>query len=249
MPPVREFGTRRFRPPPPPSHQSQERRSLIPALAGASAAFAVVWLAIVGWDKLPAAGQWMPSLPALFGSSSNGLDFSGDRIGNARTAPVLKMCLTGDVLELAVDDDFDPATLLQMLQASNLQSRVRKLAGAPEKDAGLRLAQMWGQVADCVYRQDGHRLCDIDNRALAVEAGATFVRQADAIVSRPETAAAIGPGDIQALTAVKERVLDGLRSRVEAGVLIASDFSPFAPATIRKTLGDVQPVRNDCAKK
>lgn len=220
----------------------------MPAFAGAAAAFAVVWLAIVGWDKLPATGAWIPSLPSFAGSSGNGLDFSGDRIGDARTAPILKMCLTGEVLELAVDDDFDPATLLQMLQASNLQNRVKKLAGKPQKDAGLRLAQMWSHVADCVYRQDSYRLCDIDNRALAVEAGSTFVRQADAIISQPETAATIGTGDIQALTAVKDRVLDGLRSRVQAGVLIASDFSPFAPAAIRKTLGDIQPARNDCAK-
>jgi hypothetical protein len=247
MAPVHEFGRRQFKPSPrtaPP----QQRRSLMPALGGVIAAFAVGGFAIVAWNNFPAPGPLAPALRTLFASSGPQLDFSGDRIGRASTAPFLKVCLTSDVLDIPAETGITSATLLRILEAGATQARVKRAVGTPGKHVALKLAQTWGQVADCIYRQDSWHLCDIDNRALAVEAGNAFIRQADSIITQPEKAVAAQLGDIQALTATKDRVLETLRHRVRTGVLIAADFSPFAPATIRRTLDETETVGNACAK-
>jgi hypothetical protein len=240
MTPIREFSTRRIQ-------QPSQRRSLTPAVAGAVAAFAVGALDVLCWHYLPAPRQWT-LIPAI-DSSSTAPDFSGDRVGRATTAPFLKVCLTKDVLDIRHDVNIEPGTLLQILEASSSQSRLTKVLGAPKQHAVLELAQMWGQVADCIYRQNSWQLCDIDNRALAVDAGNAFLRQADRIISQPETTYAAEPGEIPALALTTDRVLDALRTRVRTGVLISSDFGPFVPSAIRHLLGETKSVQNDCAKK
>ncbi len=75
--------------------------------------------------------------------------------------------------------------MLLSLKASEAQGRVTRAPGTPREHAVIELAQMWGEVADCVYHQNTFRLCDIDNRALAVEAGSIFIRQTDKIAAQP----------------------------------------------------------------
>ena len=57
-------------------------------------------------------------------------------------------------------------------------SRVAAAAGIKQKAIDdVEFTAIWADVADCVYRQNGWVLCDPDNRALAVEAANTFMRQ------------------------------------------------------------------------
>jgi hypothetical protein len=58
---------------------------------------------------------------------------------------------------------------------------------APRGHRAVELAAKWGVVADCVYRSNSWGLCDVDNRAFAVQAANTFLGQADQIASKPET--------------------------------------------------------------
>jgi hypothetical protein len=276
MTPVREFGRRRLVPPLAtgdakaaptrqargPSAASELSKEFHRAggalnLRGASGAFAfskiataaLIIAAVIGtaWT-LSAPGGWN-SLRAMIGLSHNGLDFSGLRIGRSATAPVLKLCLTKDILNVDESIDITPDMMLTVLKES-VHGRVTKSPGSPKEHAVLELAQMWGQVADCVYHQNAFHLCDIDNRTLAVEAGSIFVRQADRIIAQPETTYAALPGEITALQATRDRVLDAMRSRVRSGVLIASDFrSSIAPPAVSAMLSDTDTVQNDCAKK
>ncbi|MGC1845532.1 MAG: hypothetical protein WA730_24555, partial [Pseudolabrys sp.] len=116
---------------------------------------------------------------------------------------------------------------------------------APHK-AGDR--SKWGAVADCVYRSNFSRLCDIDNRALAVQAASTFVVKADEIASTPDSYSATQP-EVESLAQVKSRVLDSLQYLIKSGVLIASDFTTFAPASVRQALAKADPDQNACAKQ
>ena len=180
------------------------------------------------------------------GGPGSGLDFSGDRVGRASTAPLLKVCIDMEPYLNGSENELEPADILTVLEGANLQSRgTRLLGGKTSNNSELSLALHWGGVADCTYLQDATRLCDIDNRALAVEAGSSLVRQADRILA----AATAAPGDLQSLRATRDRVLDALRRHVQGGVLIAADFSSFAPAAIRDVLKTTEPVRNDCARQ
>ena len=110
-----------------------------------------------------------------------------------------------------------------------------------------KLAAKWGAVADCVYRSNSSGLCDIDNRALAVQAANIFLVQADQIASKPENYSA-NQSEVESLTQVKSRVLDSMQDLVRNGVLIVSDFTQFAPASVRKTLSKSDPEKNACAR-
>jgi hypothetical protein len=236
-----EFGKIRARQIP----RHAERRSVLPAVAGVIAAVTVGGLAVLGWNYLRAPGQWS-FMPAL--GSSNGLSFSGNRNGRATTAPFLKICLPKELLGVRHETDINAGWLLQSLEASATQGRLTAVLGAPKEHAVLETALIWGQVADCIYRQNSWHLCDIDNRALAVDAGNTFLRQADHVIAEPAAYAA-QPGEIRALAMTKDRVLEALRSHVRTGVLIASDFAPFAPSAITHALHETKTVENGCAKK
>jgi len=111
----------------------------------------------------------------------------------------------------------------------------------------VELAAKWGAVADCVYRSNSSGLCDIDNRALAVQSANTFLSQADQIASKPENFSA-NQVEVESLTQMKSRVLDSMQDLVRNGVLIVSDFTQFTPASVRKTLAKSDPEKNACAK-
>jgi hypothetical protein len=235
----REFRTRHVR-------HVAERQSLLPTIAGAIAAFAVGALAVVSWNYFPAPAQW--NLSSRFHASA-GPSFSGDRIGRATTAPLLKICLTPAMLGIRHEVDLQPGVLLEILEAGTRQGRLTEVLGAPREHAVLETAAKWGEVADCVSHQNTWTLCDIDNRALAVDAINAFVRQADRVISQPGTTYAAQPGEIHALAANKERVLASLKSQAQNGVLIAADFGAFVPTSVRQVLNDNKPAENGCAKK
>jgi hypothetical protein len=85
-------------------------------------------------------------------------------------------------------------------------------------------------------------LCGIDNRALAVQAASTFVVKADEIASTPDSYSATQP-EVESLAQVKSRVLDSLQYLIKSGVLIASDFTTFAPASVRQALAKADPTK------
>jgi hypothetical protein len=224
-----------------------ERRSVLPTLVGAAAAFAVGALVILAWNNLPSPIQWSSLLPGLSDSKSRP-SFSGDRVGRATTAPLLKICLTKDLLGIDRGTEIDPGLLLQILEAGSTQGRVTRVLGAPREHAALELAVTWGSVTDCVYHQNTWNLCDIDNRALAIDSANTFVRQADEIIAA-SAAYTVKPGEISELSATKERVLQSLRERVHDGLLIAADFGFFPPAAVKQVLKETEPVQNGCSKR
>ena len=83
-------------------------------------------------------------------------------------------------------------------------------------------------------------LCDVDNRAFAVQVANTFLDQADQIASKPENFSA-KQTEVDSLTQVKSRVLDSTQYLVRNCVLIVSDFTPFPPASVRQTLAKFDP--------
>ena len=221
--------------------------SLLSTAAAAAGAFVISAYAVLNWDKIPGPSQLMCLLsgPA---EADNKLSFSGDRVGRSETAPLLKICVTKDVvLDVDPDREIDPAILFQFLVSARHADRLIAVLGAPRDHGVVELAAKWGAVADCVYRSNSWGLCDIDNRALAVQAANTFLVQADQIASKPENFSA-NQMVVESLTQTKSRVLDSMQYLVRTGVLIASDFAPFAPASVRQTLAKADPETNACAK-
>lgn len=236
------FG-RRFQTQPP--AQSSERWSFVSTGAAALCAFAIGGLAVFGWHYLPMPQPW-PSPLKLFASSS-GLSFPGERMGRAATAPFLKICINKELFGIRHEVDLLPGTLLEFLEGVS-QPRLAKF-GAPPEHAVLELAAKWGVVADCIYKQNTWHLCDIDNRALAVKTANAFLGQADRIISQPSVKFAAEPGEVRAISMVKDRVLDALRVRLRSGVLIAKDFEGGVPVAVARELSEIKPVQNECAKQ
>jgi hypothetical protein len=226
--------------------QPADRSALLQTMAGAAACFIISALAVLYWEKIPAPNQWMPMLTGS-AESSNTPSFSGDRVGRSETAPLLKTCVTKKVLAVDPGREIEPGILFQFLVAARAQGRVTAALGAPPQHSAVEVATKWGDVADCVYRADSRDLCDIDNRALAVQAANTFLVQADQIASNPASFAA-DLGEVGALSQVQSRVLESLKYLAVKGVLIASDFAPFAPTPVRRAFADIKPEQNACAK-
>ncbi|MGC2216134.1 MAG: hypothetical protein WA645_00505 [Pseudolabrys sp.] len=81
-----------------------------------------------------------------------------------------------------------------------------------------------------------------------MQAASTFVVKADEIASTPDSYSATQP-EVESLAQVKSRVLDSLQYLIKSGVLIASDFTTFAPASVRQALAKADPDQNACAKQ
>jgi hypothetical protein len=240
---VREF---RSQPPPLPQPRRREWRGLIATVAAALGAFAIGGLAVFGWNDLPAPGQWTSPLKLFV--SANTINFPGERMGRAATAPFLKISISNELFGIRHQADLAPGTLLQYLEAGDTGQTVSKF-GTPPEHAVLDHAAKWGEVADCIYKQNSWHLCDIDNRALAVKAGNAFLGQADRIISAPQAKFAAEPGEVRAISMVKDRVLDALRERLRSGVLIARDFEGGVPVAVARELVEIKPVQNECAKQ
>lgn len=236
---IREFRTRLVQ-------QRAERASLLPTIVIAVFAFMASAGAVLYWDHIAIPQQWAS---LLMGSpdASTEPSFGGVRLGRAETAPLLKICVTKDLLGIDADQEIEAGTILEILNAANTAGRVTAIFGGKPNSNAVGLAAKWGEVADCANRQSSWMLCDIDNRALAIQATNTFVRHADQILAQPANYAA-GNSDVQVLRSLRDRVLGAVRSRVKTGVLIAADFSPFAPTAVRQALSEIKPNENACAK-
>lgn len=223
--------------------QKPETRSwLIMIIVTMVVAFAGGVLLVLGWNVLQPSKFFPPSRPKPQAVATVSIAASSDRIGRAKTAPMLGRCIRARDPDLYSDA---PADLLYgALKSGSTQSRVRSAFGKPSKDQARNVTEWWAALADCVYQQDGNALCDPDNRALAVEAATSFIRHAKQPPSYPQD----DPPEID-LAAVKERVLASLRSRLRNGVLIAADFGFFAPQEISSVTSEIRPTRNACPQQ
>ena len=261
--------------------------SPVPIILAAMAAFAIGGVVAFGYLKMPTLGA-MATKPAQTSPGSapeqpkSEVSFAGVRLGRAETAPLLKSCVPMHKLGLASSFGdrgdrrvgLEPADIYPILQMASTASTISAIAGVkPQAAQETSVAGLWGEVADCVYRQNGWALCDPDNRALAVEAVNILVRQVNAATSSLKSEASAPPkkggpqtfGQVKAeldgrsapnpthqlaaARAVKDRVLSGLRNRANEGRLIASDFGFFAPAEVLQVFKDIKPTRNACAEK
>lgn len=243
--------------------------SWLPMIAGGIAAFAAGMLLVM-------AAGWLPSFnlanltgkkPATQTAAENSAPapkFEGERLGRASTAPLLKQCVPLAMFGIDPDMKIQSADIYQILKMGSQAVKFAKIAGIEQQgfdDGGF--ATMWGSVADCVYRQNGWALCDPDNRALAVEAIGTFFGQAGGAGKKGEAS----PGSFAqvqstlrgggggpdfspaAIRAAKDRVLAGLRNRLENGYLISSDFGFFAPTEVKDVVSSTKTIRNGCAQR
>jgi hypothetical protein len=242
--------------------QPAEKGSLLPMIAGTVAAFVAGILLVMGWGMLPSPTANIA--PAERGGTERKATVpsaSGARTGRAEAAALLRTCLPRETLGLAGDNRMEPADIYRLLQAGSHVARVAAVANIQQNAADpLGFASMWGEVADCVFRQNGWMLCNPDNRALAVEAVNTFVRQvgiAETAKTDSEfhkTLAAIQGNTerrrayaMNAARATKDRVLAALRTLVQEGRLVAGDFGFFVPADVKNVLRSVKTERDSCA--
>ena len=194
---------------------------------------------------MPDSRTW-PSLLNIFDGSDR--QTYRERVGRAATAPILKICLSPSMFNIHDRDDVDPGILLSFLEGEP-RDRVSMIPNMPREHGVIEAAQQWGEVADCVYSQNSYKFCDIDNRALAVEVAKSFIGLADWIIAQPQSKFAAEPGEVPALAAVRDRVLDALRARLRIGMLIAGDFNGSAPIAIAKVLVETKTVQNECSKQ
>lgn len=236
----RNFNSRGTRQPPPPAEGGRMRLLVVGVIIGA---VATVTYGAIAFVRSPV----MPLLMAERALAHNKIDFFGPRIGRSSTAPALPLCVTKSLMGIDDSIEVTPDILLTALKGDP-RNRVTREPGTPRQHAVIELAQMWGEIADCVYNQNAFRLCDIDNRAFAVEAGSIFIRQADDIAAQPPDTYAAQAGEIPALQSIRDRVMAAMQTRVQSGVLIAADFpSSFAPTAVRKMLTETETLRNECA--
>lgn len=249
------------------AQQAQKQASgsgLLPLAVTAVVAFAISAAVVFGWTMLPPLTANAPS-GATSKAEPGPRSWGAARVGQAETASLLRACMPFHLFGLEASERAQPADLYRLLHAGSHAARIGAVIGVQQEAAEIGLAVLWREVADCVYRQNGRMLCDPNNRALAIEAVNTFVRQADiALADAKAPPRTDGPAqamaklqdkrasnrldyELQSLRSTKDRVLATLRSKVQDGRLIAADFGYLAPAAVRQTLRDAKTVRNACA--
>lgn len=243
--------------------EAQKSASALPIILAAAIAFGIGLLGVSGIVRAPtllqAKTQLMPVAPRDTASAGVTINTSLQRIGRAETAPLLKLCVPFSRLGFDHVDKVPPGDLYRILQTASGFSRVASVAGIKQNAVDeARFAAVWGDVADCIYRQNGWMLCDPDNRALAIEAATTLIRQLSAAtkadkqadprekksfsMSAQERAYALRNAD-----AIKARVLASLRTHASEGRLIAADFGLFAPSAITQAVKETKVARDACA--
>jgi hypothetical protein len=256
-------------------HEMRERQAFeqptstspLPVILGAVIAFGIGLLGVSGIIKMPALNPGPKTMAvSVPPSASDGkapvvIESSSSRTGRAETAPLIKACIPLERLGIPRDQKIESGDIYRLLWAASSMSRVAAAAGIKQKAVDdVEFTAIWTDVADCVYRQNGWVLCDPDNRALAVEAANTFLRQLSAAAKAdkpdpkdPRTMVR-GAGTnrdyiLQNAQSAKGRILDGLRRQVSEGRLISSDFGMFAPAEVLQIVRETKPLRDSCAKR
>jgi hypothetical protein len=243
-------------------------------IAGTIAAFAAGIVLVMSWSSLPSlstrgvsassqqANATMPAKPIEISIPTGG------RIGTASRSKLLRTCAPASMMGFAGGPDNSPMDekyIYQLLQAANSAMTIAAMAGQGNAMGGgaKAFASIWGEVADCVFRQNGWNLCDPDNRALAVESVSAFVKQSALAAAAPEknsefnkVAATLQGAQRQRMEqamyqvrATRERVLSTLKIRAQEGRFIASDFGFFAPSEVSQILRDAKPTSDGCASK
>jgi hypothetical protein len=254
--------------------EAPKKSSKAGLIVGVLAAFGIGILLVVGWGAIPqlsikgltaggtqkfiavpAEGSSAPSAAAPAKEVS--IKTSG-RIGTASESNLLKTCLPGNM----GIPGMDKKGIYNLLQTTSQMMTLGAFTGQDTAIGAKGFSLMWGSVADCVFRQNGYQLCDPDNRALAVEAISTFIRQTQ-MAAAPEKdseftrviATVQGPRR-QALEhamyrvrATRERVLDTLKVRAQEGRFIAADFGFFTPGEIMAAVRAGKPTVDACANK
>jgi len=250
--------------------EAHKRKSPLPIILGAVIAFGIGLLGVSGVVRaptlLPAKTQMVPVVQRDATPASVTIDTASRKAGRAETAPLLKTCMPMQKLGIGSDQPVEAGDLYRILQTGSAFSRIASAAGIKQNavdDAGF--ATLWADVADCIYRQNGWMICDPDNRALAVEAATTLVRQASTAAKSAKTpdtsdfakTMATIQGKhapnrdylVQSANAAKARVLTGLRGYVADGRLTAADFGIFAPSEITQVVRETKVTRDACATR
>jgi len=255
-------------------HELRERRAFeppkssspLPVILGAVIAFGIGLLGVSGVIKMPLFNQGPKTMAIGVPASATdskapvAIEPGSHRTGRAEAAPLIKACIPLERIGIPRDKNIESGDIYRLLWAASSMSRVAAAAGIKQKAIDdVEFTAVWADVADCVYRQNGWVLCDPDNRALAVEAANTFMRQLATAnkADKPDPKdprAAIKAGAnrdyiLQNAQSAKGRVLDGLRHQVSEGRLISSDFGMFAPAEVLQVVRDTKPMRDGCAKR
>jgi hypothetical protein len=242
--------------------ESRKSASSLPIILAAVIAFGIGLLGVSGIVRAPTlfqAGAQKPAAPHDAASAGVRIDTSSYRVGRAETAPLLKLCVPFSRLGYEQVDKIPPGDLYRILQTASGFSRIASVAGIKQNAVDeVQFAAVWGDVADCIYRQNGWMLCDPDNRALAIEAATTLIRQvaaatkADKQADRQEKKSFSMSAQERAYAlrnaeAIKARVLASLRTHASEGRLIAEDFGMFAPSAITQVVKDTKATRDACA--
>jgi hypothetical protein len=234
--------------------EQPKKRGSVGFIAGTIAAFAggILLVMSFGWfPSLSPKALWAPkqqaivshNKPAEVSISSRG------RLGDASESKLLRSCMPSSMDGVG---GMDNKGLYNLLSATNQMMSIAVASGAQNTATGAKaFSSMWGEVADCVFRQNGYVLCEPDNRALAVEAVTAFVKQS-AFAATPQATTASSPRMEQMMSKVRStrgRVLETLKVRVQEGRLISSDFGFFAPGEISQIFNDTKPTSDACATK
>ena len=240
--------------------------SHLPAVAGAIAAFVggAILVMATGALKLPTFPTALRAQSVPAGEAGPVTTFATNtpRLGHAASAPLLRQCLPYVMLGLEDNARLPIGDAYALLKSGSRATGLAAAAGLKKDaigDSAALFSAAWGEVADCVYRQNGWALCDADNRALAVESTNAFVKQAAIVKTsssdifeevKAEPRRRGGQTySAQQMQATKERVLAALRARVEQGYLIAVDFGMFAPREVNTMLTRAQTQKNSCAER
>jgi hypothetical protein len=232
-----------------------ERSGLAGTVLIGCAAFAIGALAIVGWKMWPGARAPQAAVasanqpaPVSATPAAAAPTFSGKRLGEAEHAPLLRTCVKN---ELA--GEMDPQAFYQMITLAGTIGAIGSMINPAEFKNGGELAIFWNTIAECVFQQNSWALCDPNNRQLAVTSASAAIRQgarlAETISGHAEGKSRSAQQILALNTRAREQVLDGLRTRVRNGYLIADDFGPVQPPEIKAILTQTKTVANGCAKQ
>jgi hypothetical protein len=195
---------------------------------------------VFSWDKIPKDSTAL--LPDWLGFNAK-----AERMGRPIVAPLLGACVTKELVGGSGRDN-DPVKMLEDLENGTRAGRISAVISTTPQHAFVERAVKWGGIADCIFQQEGTPLCQSDNRALAVEAANTFMRQAEEVLAKPDAYVATN-NEVNALAKTKDRVLTALRQQFLEGTLIAADFRNFAATEIRNLLSRTVAKTNACEKK